>query len=272
MIFIVLLVIELHKFSKFIVAFFCVFYFISFTFSQNIDHNGGRFLKRVEYNKNFDSYNLSSKDNTEKLFFGNINAPVEFYFNPSSEINPCIPSGFRIIQDSLNGQYLMEIKWVSNYREASKEADIEARDERHLIEIPATMLDSLPRHVFNLILDYNSNAVRLRRYFNVLPTYFKVETLSLPISNQLAELLYENFVFIINDFKAKGVLPIILDGYSVTFRTVVEDEVWSLNIHMPKGDALFMSNRCRLIITDAINNQFDEEKYISMLNTFRNDR
>ena len=58
-------------------------------------------------------------------------------------------------------------------------------------------------------------------------------------------------VSFIGTFKTKGALPIMADGYSVTFRTVVEDEVWSLNIHIPQGNAFKKADLCRQIITDA---------------------
>jgi len=96
----------------------------------------------------------------------------------------------------------------------------------------------------------------------------KVDTNSLPISNQFAEILHRSMVVFIHNFKVKGLPVIFLDGYSVTFRVVVEDEVWSLRIHMPQGNAKKMSDLCRQIITDAQNSQFDESKYMSILNTF----
>ncbi|GHT69999.1 hypothetical protein AGMMS50239_37700 [Bacteroidia bacterium] len=70
---------------------------------------------------------------------------------------------------------------------------------------------------------------------------------------------------LIDNFKAKGVPPIIMDGYSVTFRTVVEDEVWSLKIHLPRGNALKMSDFCKQIILDADTSKLDETKFIELL-------
>ena len=72
-------------------------------------------------------------------------------------------------------------------------------------------------------------------------------------------------VFFINNFKSKGIPGIIMDGYSVTFRTVVDDEVWSLDIHMPAGNAKIMADLCMQIITDAKANQLEESKYLSRL-------
>jgi len=67
---------------------------------------------------------------------------------------------------------------------------------------------------------------------------FQIDSLSFSASTRFAEKLHEKMVSLIANFKAKGVPQIILDGYSVMFCTVVEDEVWSLSIHMPQGSAL----------------------------------
>lgn len=69
----------------------------------------------------------------------------------------------------------------------------------------------------------------------------------------------------IDGFKGKGIPPVSGDGYEVAFRCVVEDEVWSLRIHMPMGDVEKFSDLCRQIITDAGADQFDESKYLKLL-------
>lgn len=262
------------------IVFFLWNYFIPFAFSQNVDHIsgdnylGGHFLKRVEYNlisRGFGSfpsiYNLKSKNDVEKLFFGDFNAPVEFFYNPSSEVEPCIPSGCRIVRDSLNISCILEVKYITNYREASKEAYEKAKENRnrHLIDLPAKVLDSLPRDVFNRIWDYNSKQTVSMYYEKSIR--FNVDIRSFPVSDQFAEKLYKKMVSFICNFKAKGVPPTILDGYLVTFRTVVEDEVWSLNIHIPQGNALKMADLCREIITDAKADKLNEQKYMTILDT-----
>jgi len=55
------------------------------------------------------------------------------------------------------------------------------------------------------------------------------------------------------------------DSHFVSFRTVVEDELWLLRVCMPEGYALKMENLCRQIIKETIENEFDEGKYIRML-------
>jgi len=257
-----------------VVCFVCVFS-VSFAFSQNAGeyHDGGHFSKKVEYNFMQNGvYNVKSKSDIEKLFFGDFNAMAEFYFDPSSEVNPCIPSGFRIIRDSSDTYYILEIKHVSNYREAANEASTEVKKalERQIIDIPGKLMDSLPGDIFNRIFDLNENIFKnkFEMYYEELPKHFKVEIKSIPISNQFAEKMYNMMVTFINNFKAKGIPPTIFDGYSVTFRTVVDDEVWSLGIHMPNGKASLITNLCLDIISDANDGQVDESTYLSVLDNF----
>ncbi|MDR0864784.1 MAG: hypothetical protein LBO74_07620 [Candidatus Symbiothrix sp.] len=243
--------------KKIFITYFLWIIFIPFTISQNVI-NSGLFLKRVESNLLAHTlYNSQSKGDIEKLFFGNFNAPVEFFYAPSFEDN----LGFRVMRDSSDTSYIIEIKCFINYEEAAKEA----KEKFHLIEIPIELWNSLPRDAFNLIFDYNSYAAIGKRYSEELHTLLKVETRSFPISDKFAKKLYDKLVSFIDNFKGKGVPSLIADGYSVTFRTVVDDEVWSLWIHQPQENALKMANLCRQIITDAETNILNESKYIELL-------
>ena len=90
-----------------------------------------RFLKRVENNYSSDLvrlngkpdgyFNLDSKTEVEKLFFGDINAGIEFYVSPSTEAN----YGFRILKKPSDGSYTLEVKRISNW----KEVETELREE-----------------------------------------------------------------------------------------------------------------------------------------------
>ena len=99
----------------------------------------------------------------------------------------------------------------------------------------------------------------------------KVETLSFPISDQFAGMLYSIMSSFIVNFKVKGIPVLSVDGYSVTFRSVVDDEVWSLWMCNPRGNlSRKMAELCVQIITDARATKLDESKYITVLNTFEN--
>jgi len=235
----------------FIIGLLLVF-FSQFLFSQSKEHiNGGQFVKRIEYNlkSQFDStINLESKGIIGKLFFGDFNAPVEFYYLPSSTsaMYKEIISAFRIVRNSSN---TLEVRYISNYKEAGEEAQ-----------------KKYPVIGRNLTTEHNKDA--LAKQHEEMSRLYKIETVSFHISELFAENLYKKIVLLIENFKAKGAPPLMTGGYGVEFRTVVDDELWSLNIWYPRGDALKMADLCRQIITDAIHNQLDEQSYIYVLDTF----
>ena len=244
--------------KKILITSFLWNFFFLFSFSQT--QESGHSIKRIEPNflmsKGY--YNTNIKEG-DRLLFGDLNAPIEFYclFGENSY-------GFRVLKDSLDTSYVLEIKYFSNYEEATKIAN----EKINIIDVPIELLNELPRNVFNLIFDYNSRSSINKRFFEERYKHLKVETLPFSITDQFAEKLYEKMVLFIDKFKVKGIPPISYGGYWVTFRNVVEDEVWSLKIADPQGDALKMSNLCRQIIKDAQANQLDEAKYISVLDTF----
>jgi hypothetical protein len=265
------------KFYKkiFIFCFLCGFH-IQCVFSQDEVYVAS-FIKRIEYNfidaqsvkKVGDELiiaylcNIDGKSNMEKLFFGDFNAGIEFFYAPSFEASTKGEAGFRIVRDSLNTSYILEVKHISNYEEVWRETD----DKYPVQGIPAGMMDSI---FFDSLMLSGSNDNELemiwRKQINdERLKLFKVETLSFTISDRFAEKLYKKMVSFIDNFKAKGRLMLSADGYSVTFRNIVDDEVWSLKIHEPQGNALKMSDLCRQIITDAKKNTFDELKYIEVL-------
>ncbi|MDR1119414.1 MAG: hypothetical protein LBM08_00675 [Dysgonamonadaceae bacterium] len=108
--------------KKIIVAGILYFFLIPAVFFQNGEYVGGAsFTKRIEYNLIMldEVYNLRSKGDVEKLFFGDFNALVEFFYKPSFSS----ASGFRLVKDSSDKSCTLEIKYVLNYKEALKEAD-----------------------------------------------------------------------------------------------------------------------------------------------------
>jgi hypothetical protein len=160
-----------------------------------LNTGGRRFLKRVEHNfinnaykisngkkilkgKEDGFYNLNSKTDVEKLLFGDFNAKLEFFVEPSFEG----AYGFRIVRDSLEISYLLELKRINNFDEVSSQPSKE----------------------------------------------YKVDTKYFPVKNEFAEKLYVKVVDAIDNFKDKGRPDRIMDGYTATFRCVVDDEVWTL--------------------------------------------
>jgi len=242
--------------------------FILPVFSQNGDHvGGGEFSKRIEYNRIafVNTYNFNSKGILEKRFFGDFNAPVEFFFDPSFIREGRY--GFRLIIDSLKNTYTLEIKFTFNLEGTQKKV----YDKYPVRTVSSTELSSLPNDSLFLIGKQNIENIQkaITEQIKEQGNLSDIDSRSFHISKQFAEILYKKAVSLIANFKARGICPLIEDGYTVTFRTVVDDEVWSLKIHCPEGNALKMSNLCKQITFETLSaGKLDESKYIKMLDDF----
>jgi hypothetical protein len=197
---------------------------------------GGRFTKKIEYNflapgwhSDPGYYNIKSKTDLEKLLFGETNAQLEFFVAPSFEG----VYGLRIVRDSLDTSYLLELKNINNYDEVESQL--------------------------------NKENLSYEKYNDKRLVCYKVDTKYVSVKDDFAEKLYVKVVDAISDFKGKGIPSTYVDGFSITFRCVVEDELWSLTIHMPKGYMLDLTNLFNQLIKDAEANSLDELKYISLL-------
>jgi hypothetical protein len=222
-------------------------------FAQNTEigntGDGRRFLKRVENNlrssvviisegKVSRSYNLESKTAIERLFFGDINAMVEFYIEPSLEASLAGPFkgayGFRMVKDSLDTFYIIEIKYISNWK-----------------EVTSKLIEAVP---YIDIYD--------KRHVN----RYDAGDISCPVKDEFVNKVYGAISSMIKNFVMKGEPAGILDGYTVTFRCVVGDEVWTLTCHVPDGELEQLTEVCKHLIEDIKNNNFDELKYIGQIN------
>lgn len=182
------------------------------------DRPDGLFQKRIENNyinnvivelpngKTGGMYNVQNKKGVEKRFFGDFNAKVEYFVDPS--FRPVV--GFRIYRDSLDTAYLLEVK--SKDRES----------------------DTIVSRI-------------------------------IPVSGRFADSVYAKTVNAIDTYTAKGKPDMIFDGDMITFRCVVDAEVWTFTIHEPEGNTQKVSNLFRQIIADVEAGTFDEKKYIQFL-------
>jgi ribosomal protein L14E/L6E/L27E len=211
--------------------------FAFFALSQDGVHTReGSFVKRIENNMYASQWNLDSKGNLEKLFFGDFNAWVEFFCSERSV------TSFRIVKKGVS--YFLEIKYVINIKEIE---DI-FKSKR------------------------GSNHEEIQKLYEERVKYYKVATQAIPISNQFAEKSHKRMFFCIDNFKATKMSPlnaILVITYYVTFRVVVDEAVvWSLKIFYPsENDAEKMANLCIKIATDVRSNKFYESKYIDELST-----
>ncbi len=255
----------------FIIIYFLWHFFPLFAFSQDRVHlQGGLFLQRMENNMFQGQYNLKGKGDVEKLFFGDFNAMVEFTFSPSFEAAfSCPPFGFRIVSNSSNTSCILELKYVSNYEEAHREAS-----KKHpSTGLSPAELSSISASRRTQIMEHNRTAFAKQEEEKF--KLFKIENRTFPVSNQLAEKLHENMLSSIVNFEAKevsdpNIVPVTRGGYSVTFRIVVGNAVlWSLCIQNPEGNTLELANLCRRIITDSGANQVNEKELINQLDEIK---
>jgi hypothetical protein len=218
--------------------------------------DGGEYLKSMEYNFIVGGrYNVRNKSDLEKLFFGDVNATVEFFFEPPFEG----ARGFRIIQSSL-GHYLLETKRISNWDEVEKELDSIFPTIAYPVEkyLALTQEESDASGAHNEKMNAKKDEERPKRYL--------ISSQSLPVKEEFVEKLHHAVASAIDNFAPMGQQMMILDGYRSTFRCVVKDVLWTLAIHEPKGEIGRLTDMCNRIMKDAEANQLDERKYITLLN------
>jgi hypothetical protein len=240
------------------------------TLSQNADHiECGHFLKRIEYNviaqgmTDADKrYNLDGKSILDRILFGSINSPVEFVFEDSPEGDDEV-FAFRIVGNSRTDSFQLEIMRTPDIEKVYNAVNFLSTKINKTV-IPPELIQTISLEGREQINEHNKKIARVK-FSDDLYKPYRPESKTFRISNEFAEKLHDKMAALIDNFKATGIPPISLDGYSVTFRTVVEDEVWSLAIHMPGGEALKMTDICRQIIEDADANKLNETRYITLL-------
>lgn len=238
---------------------------LSSVFARPQSENGGKFVKRVEYKyqnnvivelpngKIGGMHNLDGKKDVEKLFFGDFNADVEYFLEPS--FSPA--TGFRIYRDSLDTFYLLEVKRTANYDEVNKQVAEEFPTQG------AKTFEELEGERGEQILQHNRKMWGLQRVEKL--KRYQIETKVVQVSDEFAEKMHTKTFTAIDTFKAKGKPAMISDGELITFRCVVEDELWTFTIHSPYGHIRELSNLFRQIIVDVEADSFDETKYIDLL-------
>ena len=134
---------------------------------------------------------------------------------------------------------------------------------------------------FKIVWDSTAKAYILEINYNVYKDD-TTERYSFTISDQFAKKMHKQMGSLFVNFKKTqhndDYIWTELDGYKVTFRTVVEDELWYLQIRNPSGNAAKMHKLCYQILEDAYRNKdsegkkLDEEKYIKILDGFNFER
>jgi hypothetical protein len=226
-------------------------FLIQFATAQSASESsgGGMFTKRIEYSLlGSGDHNLNGKTEIEKLFFGDFNADLEFLIEPSFEG----AYGFRIVGDSLKTSYRIEIKTVNNYDEVTAALN----KEYPLKGFPAEKMSSISKEEREQSQQHNLAMIEKHRQESFLR--YKVDTLTFPVTDDFAAKLYSTTVAAIKNFKGKGTPPMCFDGFSATFRCIVEDELWTLTVHMPANELLQLTNTFKQLIEDIKTNDVDK--------------
>ena len=271
--------------------------------SQHVDHRGGggSFFKSVEYNlaergtkeSGHRWYNLENKSVLDRILFDDTNSFVEFIADePSEGINSIM--SFRIVKDEETGSYKLEI--IENpfpdyfYRNNTVKFFLERKNkntsmkyfmERKIlykkteIIMPDEWFSKIPSEIQDSIRKHNEEALvyRLTCYDEALFAPYLAKSQGFRITKELAEKLHDTTAALIRNFKAEGT-PAWGLGFpsELTFRCVVGDEVWTLRITDPQRGRRprLLSDICRQIITDALNNEMNEAEYIKQLDKLKN--
>lgn len=163
------------------------------------------------------------------------------------------------MKDTADNSYRLEVKRIANLKEVDDELDKEYpyvyfRAEDVTPELPYS---EIRRHIeHNDSMDTKRRQERMKRY--------RVETKSFRISQQLADALYDRITDMIEHFDSR------YEGryaaYSVTFRCVVGNEVWTLFFRdVPQGETLALSDLCMRMLRDAKTDDWAEAEYLNLL-------
>lgn len=253
-----------------IVLFLMFLLFVNTIMSQSTDHKeGGRYMKIVEYNainrgitEEIGRYNLEHKSILDRIFFGTKNSLVEFVFEDSPE-GTNEATAFRIIKSSRDGSYSLEVMCLQNMSKVYDIRDLLSQQTTPII-LPFRLTTGISQEIMNQIKEHNKQANHFK-YSDELYKPYRPKPETFELGSEFAEKLHKKTKMLIDNFGGKGYQALIFDGYSVTFRCVVVDELWTLSIHCPQGRALQLSDLFRQIIADGLDNTFEESKYLQQL-------
>ncbi|MDE5945656.1 MAG: hypothetical protein K2G93_08780 [Rikenella sp.] len=218
-----------------------------------------RCSRSVAPNRLDSSGHAVGKFGIEQKFFGDFNARVEYFLQPSfSETLGC-----RIFRGATDTAYILEVKRRDNFQEIAQKSR------------KASLSDSTSDQATSA-----AEQVKISPYnHKVTGDFWQTDTWALPISDRLADRLYaatkEGISTdaepdpIIQQEDGSFIAIVVCDGAEATFRYVPDDNdhvVWILRYHEPEGKHKELSDLFRAMIADVEAGQFDEAKYLSMLN------
>ncbi len=208
-----------------------------------------------------DSYNMESKTPVERLFFGDRNAEVEYFFLPSFDG----ASGLRLVKDACGG-YVLETKRVTNWQEVERQIveEFPPKGYATVEELMADVERSKNLSEEEREREAVENAAMNDRLRRERHRRWTIRTCSVPVSGACAGKLYERIASAIDGFTMKGRPAVIGDGYDVTFRCVVGDELRTLTVQNPDAESVRrLSDLCRRMIADIEAGRFDERECLA---------
>ena len=205
--------------------------------------------------------NVASKSSWEKLIFGTTNAEIEFSVEPSFSG----AYGLRLRKEVQDNPWVLGIARISNWDDVEKEL----KRKFPIVSLPIELTTSpYFKNIEKVITQYNIEMYEKRAKEREKLDLYEIQVTSIPVSERFAKNFYTKLATFIVNFKG-GRLPagrIQGDGEYTTFRGIMDEEVWTLQIS-PKteGEAALLSNLCKRIIADSETGNFNETEYIKEL-------
>jgi len=222
--------------------------------SQFYDKNAVMFRKIIEPVEFAGVHNLRSKNNLQKKFFPDNNGLVEFFEAPSFRPE----FGFRVVQRDSN-LYVLEIKQIGNWQEINNRLDKE-----YPLQIPSKTFPKDKRDEMNRVYKKNVQLRRQEEGKNL--TEYDILSKEINISKTFAVQLHNAFVYLIKNHDNRGPSVTQFDGSQMTFRCVVENELWSFTIGKAFNKIDKLTEICNEIVQDSTSgNGINEEKYLQQL-------
>ncbi len=190
------------------------------------------FSQSVDNSDGFDLYDAKAETYLDRILFGDTRIFAEYIYSPSFRD----VLAFRIVKDRCRETYTLQVFRLSNSQEKMREIHQAS----------------------------STTAPELYRKYSPKPKSFEVsERFAVELRGEMTAVLMRGFKPM---ERTPGVIEVVSDGESATFRCVVDGELWARRIHMPKNRALQLSDICNKIITDALKGRKpNEAKYIKLL-------
>ena len=209
--------------------------------------------------------NLKEKDVRYLKLFPKYNGKVEFFYENNFFVGKF---GFRI--DSLDGNYFLDVRWITNIKEVYEKVGkefpyVDLNKDFQYTHKNKTGIDSIFKEEGERRKNFN-NAQYKKLHQKALEE-FEVASKKVQINNDLAEQLYTTLVTLFENYTRKEVLPHPFIIIHSNFRCVVGDEVWNFQTVNPTGAFRELMEICVQIVSDIQEHGelIHEERYIGHL-------